>query len=157
MSTKRDLGVVDRGTLRFWRVANVVGWSLGALLVGAALSFLMSVLFVDILDALMDGVVPGWIQVLTTSLVGGAAMGAVIGSRVYRWPAVVAVAVCIVFLYVLPISFMLPLWLSNRALGYALSALVVPSAVAVAVYRYRKRSPAHGDDQRQKAGVGRRS
>jgi hypothetical protein len=148
MSSERDLDFIDRGTIRFWRAANIVGWSLGALLVGAALSFLMSVLFVDILDALMDGVVPGWIQVGATSLAAGAAMGAVIGSRVYRWPAVVAVAVCIVFLYALPISFMLPLGVPNRALGYALSALVVPSAVSVAVYRYRKRSPALGHEPR---------
>ncbi|MDQ4028134.1 MAG: hypothetical protein M3214_08815 [Actinomycetota bacterium] len=46
------------GRFVFWRAANIVGWSLGALVVGAALSFLMSILFVDILDGLMDGVVP---------------------------------------------------------------------------------------------------
>lgn len=90
---QRTLGPADRTTLRAWRVSNVAGWSIVALLA----AFVVELALADVqylIDPERD--VARAIPALL-ALVGGAAIGAIVGRRVYRSVELVAAAVAALF------------------------------------------------------------
>lgn len=89
--TSRDLNRLDRGTLRAWRVANVVGWWL----VGAVIFNIGATLFDQLLLRKLTNVNARWqVQVAFTlvALFAAATAGWVVGSHVYRAPGTVGAA-----------------------------------------------------------------
>lgn len=80
----------------------VVGWAFGALVVAVALSFVTNILFTDVLDAAISGVVPEWIEALGTGLIIGGGIGLVIGSRVDRSAVFAAAVTTVVYLALWP-------------------------------------------------------
>jgi hypothetical protein len=110
MSKPDELGFADSATLRAWRGGNLMGWSLGALIVGMALTFAVDILTFHVLDAALDRVVsegaapPRQVVLVYTALIVGGGIGAVIGSRVYRWPLTTSIVVTLIFLALWPFS-----------------------------------------------------
>jgi hypothetical protein len=91
MKKSRDLDRLDRGTLRTWRVANLVGWWF----VGGAIYNVGGVLVQQLLLRKLGNVNVGWqAQVAFTlvSLFAAATAGWVVGRHVYRAPGVVGAA-----------------------------------------------------------------
>lgn len=139
-----DTTAVRRGGFSLRGLANIVGWSLGALVVATALSLAMEILFVDVLDAAIDpftggAVVPGWIQLTITSTVIGAAIGAVVGSRLHRGAMAAAVVVTLIFISVWP--FAIPPFI-EREVGMAIPvsvALYLAAAAGGAAFFHRRR------------------
>ena len=91
MKASRDLDRVDRGTLRAWRVANLVGWWFA----GAAIFNVGGVLVDQLLLRKLANVNARWqVQVAFTlvSLFAAATAGWVVGRHVYRAPGTVGAA-----------------------------------------------------------------
>lgn len=90
MGTTEQLTGLDRWTLRLWRVANVVGWSLAALT--AAVVFRLGI---EAAAGLFHRDLAGAVSTrdyvaytitfgIPASLLGGSAIGTVVGAHVYR-------------------------------------------------------------------------
>ena len=145
--TNERMSTLDRGTLGLWRVANVIGWSLGALIVAIAVEYAADILFVDVLDAAIDvvtdgAVVPFEIAATVTALLVGAAIGAVIGSRVYRWQIPTAVAVTLVYLLAWPFATVM---LGRNGWWIALSVVLhLASAILAARFMLTRRRKSRG-------------
>lgn len=138
-----NMNRLDRGTLGVWRLGNILGWSIGALVVGVAINFAANILFVDVLDAAIDpftggAVVPAAIELVFTAVFVGAAIGAVIGSRVYRLPLPTAAVVMLIYLSLWPFATIAVMAWSNMGVVIAVSA-VLHLAVALAAARYMSR------------------
>jgi hypothetical protein len=91
MKASRDLDRLDRGTLRAWRVANLVGWWF----VGAAIYNVGGVLVERVLLNKIETVNVGWqahISSLLVSIFAAMTAGWVVGGRVYRAPGFVGAA-----------------------------------------------------------------
>ena|SRR6266545_3761822 len=91
MKTSRDLDRLDRGTLRAWRVANLVGWWF----VGAAIYNVGGVLVHQLLLRKLANVSARWqVQVAFTlvALFAAATAGWVVGRHVYRAPGFIGAA-----------------------------------------------------------------
>ena len=146
MSKSDELSFSDSATLRAWRAGNLIGWSLGALIVGMALSFAVDILTYDVLDAAIDRVVSGGaivppeVAVVYSGLIVGGGMGAVIGSRVYRWPVMTSIVVVLILLARWPFSMIDARFLDPGWLWMSLSiALHLGAAVLAARLLYRRR------------------
>jgi hypothetical protein len=141
-----NMNRLDRGTLGVWRLGNILGWSLGALVVGVAISFAAEILFVDVLDAAIDpftggAVVPAAIELVFTAVFVGAAMGAVIGSRVYRQPMLTAAVVMLIYLSLWPFATIAARASSNFGVAIAVSAVLhMAAGLAAARYMSRRRA-----------------
>jgi hypothetical protein len=151
MSKPDELSFADKMTLRTWRAGNLMGWSLGALLVAVTLSLAADILTYDVLDAALDIVVSGGavpppeVAVVYTALIVGGGVGAVIGSRVYRWPLSTSIVVTLIYLALWPFSTPVALWLGPGWFWTSLSvSLHLGAAVLAArlIYRRRKHIPA---------------
>jgi hypothetical protein len=151
MSKPDKLSFADSATLRAWRAANLIGWSLGALLVAVALSFAVDILTYDVLDAALDLVVSGGaipppeVAVIYSALIVGGGVGAVIGSRVYRWPLTTSIVVMLIFLALWPSSMIDAGWVDPKWFWTSLSFSLHLGAAALAarlIYRRRKHFPA---------------
>ncbi len=143
MTSRDALKPMDRAVLQTWRIGNIIGWSLGALIVAIAMNFAASILIDDILDAAVDPITGGAVVpyaisgAITAILVGGSA-GAVVGSRVVARPLVVSVVVVLIYLAVWPFA-LLGLGLSGVWIALAIVAHVA-SAVAAARLMARRRA-----------------
>jgi hypothetical protein len=150
MSKSDELSFADKITLRSWRAGNLMWWCLGALLVAVALSFAVDILTYDVLDAALDlvsdgAVPPPEVAVVYSALIVGGGIGAVIGSRVYRWPLTTSIVVTLVYLALWPFSTPLAGEFDPGWLWLALSiSLHLGAAVLAArlIYRRRKHIPA---------------
>jgi hypothetical protein len=152
VSNSEDLGFVDRETLRLWRVVNVVGWSIGALLVGSAVGFLANLLFVDFLDSLgtfdpfLFSPAGEAFQVAATAVAAGTAIGAVVGSRVYRYPRAVTAVVVLIHTLASPFAATIPRVSGSAWITSAIMLLHFPVAIYVAHDLYlRRRRPKRRD------------
>jgi hypothetical protein len=139
--------LLDRGTIRTWRVVNVVGWtSLGFVAAlffryaGEAAAMLLfrsqGVHAFDYLPIRMGAVVA-----VPSSVVAGAAAGTLIGGRAYRWP----IALSALATTLAAVAWWL-LWSSppsgTRALvGLGTALVMVPIAVLSARRAERSRIP----------------
>ena len=107
--TQDTMRPVDRATLGAWRLGNIVGWSLGALVVAVATNFAARILIDDVMDAALDPltggtVVPESVGTLLSAVLVGTALGAVIGSRVWTRPVLVSVVVALFFVALWPFA-----------------------------------------------------
>ncbi len=128
MKTSRDLDRLDRGTLRAWRVANLVGWWF----VGAAIYNVGGVLVHQLLLRKLANVSARWqVQVAFTlvALFAAATAGWVVGRHVYRAPGTVGAATVLLpgVLFILLSSALSP---SVGALVGALVVLVFSALLA---------------------------
>jgi hypothetical protein len=156
MGKPDKLSFADSATLRTWRAANLIGWSLGALLVAVALSLAVDILTYDVLDAALDIVVSGGaipppeVAVVYSALIVGGGVGAVIGSRVYRWPLTTSIVVMLIFLALWPSSMIDAGWLDPGWLWTSLSvSLHLGAAVLAARLIYRRRKHISESTHRQ--------
>jgi hypothetical protein len=129
-----------------WRLGNILGWSLGALVVGVATYFAAGFLFVDVLDAAIDpftggAVVPAPIQLVFTAVFVGAAIGAVIGSRVYRLPMLTAAVVMLIYLSPWPFATPAAWEWSDFGVAIVVSAVLhMAAGLAAARFMSRRRA-----------------
>lgn len=134
-----DLDPLDRRTLRLWRLANVLGWAAVAA-VAAAFTFYVSLrTVIGFIDVVTHGS-PNFriLELVTPIVLGGIAAGAIVGSRVYRWPRAVASASILVptLVPLLLVDFGTPL-----ELAFAYGAPLLGSGVAsmTAWFAYHRR------------------
>lgn len=134
-----QMSVLDRTTLVLWRSVNIVGWMLGALIAAIAVNFAAEILFVDVLDAAIDvftdgAIVPYQVSAPITSLVVGGVIGAVLGSRVYRAPVVVAAVAAMVYLAVSPFGLLRigegGAWMAGSAVVHLAAAIIVARVIS---------------------------
>lgn len=97
MDTTKELSLVDRGTLRLWRIANIVGWGILALLAAGFLRLSVEVAaglaqrsLTDLYRGRADYVWYSLTVGLASTALAGLAIGSIVGGRVYRWPGVVS-------------------------------------------------------------------
>jgi hypothetical protein len=89
MNVGQDLSALDRATLRAWRATNLVGWgAVGAMIATGVLVVANRV----VQHVAADVGSRALLAILAASMMSGAAAGAVIGARVYRWPGATAAA-----------------------------------------------------------------
>jgi hypothetical protein len=91
-----QLDLFDRATLRVWRLTNLVAWPMLAFMVG----LLMRVAGDAAAGLLSHGIRPSTsigsyvvLIAVPSSVLGGLAIGGLIGSRVYRWPLALSMLV----------------------------------------------------------------
>lgn len=131
MGAPETLTAAQRGEVRVGRVGNVVGWSIGALIVAVAMEFVAMILVDDVLDAAIDpltggSTVPDGIAVVLSGLLVGGALGGVIGSRVRARPVLVSLLVTLLYLALWPFALMVSapggLWIAIGAVAHLASA-----------------------------------
>jgi hypothetical protein len=83
----QDLDRLDRATLRAWRALNLVGWGAVGAVVTIALAEVASLVASRMSES--SSLAANRLSLLSV-LVCGAAGGAVVGARVYRFPGLVA-------------------------------------------------------------------
>jgi hypothetical protein len=91
MKTSRDLDRLDRGTLRAWRVANIIGWWF----IGAAIYNVGGTVVDGLLLRKFGNVNVGWqvwVAFALVSLFAAASAGWIVGRHVYRAPGTVGAA-----------------------------------------------------------------
>jgi hypothetical protein len=146
MDTTEQLTGLDRWTLRLWRIGNVVGWSVAALLVSlffrlgveAAAGFFHHS-FADSTTA-RDYVVFAFTVEAPASVLCGSAIGSLLGARVYRRPDVVAGAVSGLYaalLYLAKLTY--PASGAERGLAAAAMLVAVPISIWLARQASRAR------------------
>jgi hypothetical protein len=97
-SLNDELSLFDRGTLVFWRVSNLIGWSVLAMLAGYTLNFLLfnlNLLAWQKWTSSFGGgsdLIPTVIGPLS-SVVAGAVVGSVVGRHLYRFVMPIATAI----------------------------------------------------------------
>lgn len=143
--TVDELDLVDRATLRAWRLSNVVGWGFA----GAVVASLTSIVVLRVLIALAPfgralGV--GSVGILGTILVIAAAAvlvalatGWTVGAHVYRWPGLVAAAAMTVPGSLWTFGGGVPRDLAQMAISMSLVILAAVLAGLVARTRFRRR------------------
>jgi hypothetical protein len=137
---------LDRLTLHLWRIGNVVGWSVAALLV--SLFFRLAVedvaaffhhSFADSTTA-RDYVIFAFTVEMPASVLCGSSIGSLLGARVYRRPDVVAGAVSALYaavLYLAKLTY--PASGGERALAAASMLVAVPVSIWLARQASRSR------------------
>jgi hypothetical protein len=131
MTTSRDLDRLDRGTLRAWRVTNLVGWWFA----GAVIYYVGGTVIDGLLLAKIGHVNIGWqvrVAFALVSLFAAATAGWVVGRHVYRAPGTVGAATVL-----LPGILFIPL-------TSVLVFMVLPAALAIICARiaWRRRPSA---------------
>lgn len=95
MNDKGTLDRLDRATLRTWRVMNVVGWWFVGAAIFNVLTFVLSRSIVQkSADLSLDGLAVA--LSLATIVFSAGTAGAVVGSRVFRWPGIVGACTVLV-------------------------------------------------------------
>jgi len=133
------LAASDRRTLAFWRVSNIVGWIVVALVASYVLQTLIANVR-TIVDSVVDDyrladTLELWLGVISAVL-AGAAIGSIIGRRVYRSaPAYAGIATA---LAAVPFHAIQPHHASQE--GILLQRLLtIGVAIAVAVWAGKRR------------------
>ncbi len=150
METTKELSLVDRGTFRAWRIANIAGWGFLAL-VGAGFLRLSAEVGAGLVSRSLSDVYQRGQYVSYSLTVGlastaliGLAVGSIVGGRAYRWPGIVAGCVSVLYLaltYVIEIEAAIPDRV-DRWIVIGPMVLVVPLAswIARAVWFGRPRA-----------------
>lgn len=133
-----ELSTLDRGTLRAWRITNLVGWGVAGS--GACLLVLIAIVM---LGRVLPEFDPApWIAVpvsLIELAIAPAAAGLVVGAHVYRSPGLIA-AIAVVLIGML---FVASISVAGDAavllIGSAVVALEAGFAWVVAGWRWHKR------------------
>ena len=138
------LNLLDRGTLRAWRVANLLVWTGLAILAEVILWFAAWAAVHLYAPALRDSNVAYVLLVgLASSGLAGLAAGSLIGTHVYRWPAALSAVAGLAL--VLVIALLVGLQATAPTLARVFSALVaVPFAVLAARVTSRHRQWTRG-------------
>lgn len=143
-NTTQQLTGLDRLTLRLWRLMNVIGWSVGALLV--ALFFRLGVeaaagfLHHSFADSTARAYAVFAFSVeVPASVLSGSAIGSLVGSRVYRRPDLVAGGVSSLYAGIL---YLAKLTYPASGTARALAAVAMFVAVPIAIWLARRSSRA---------------
>lgn len=83
-----ELGVLDRSTLRLWRMANLVGWGIAGAAAAMATSMLTLMAGLRVLP--VRGIAGSILVAVTVTCVAALVDGLIVGAHVYRWPGWVA-------------------------------------------------------------------
>jgi hypothetical protein len=138
--TNEDLSLLDRGTLRTWRAANLVGW--GAAGAGADLLLLAALVVVP---ARFASAIPSpleFVLVFVGVAASGLGAGWVVGSHVYRWPALVSGIATATLAVLVALTFVPVGYLGGVAAVLAGAIPNVAAAALAAGYRWRRRPAA---------------
>ena len=125
---EHDLSKLDRNTLRAWRVGNLVTWGLVGMVAAAT---------TVVVGAFLVGIVPA-------SVLAGAIDGWIVGSKVYRSPALVALGALIlpILLGVLRLVTGGSYELQVLLLVLTVPGVVVPALAAIVATLVWRRRPA---------------
>jgi len=130
-----QVGAFDRGTVGFWKVSNLLGWSLIALL--AAAYFTVAMLSVSTLvDLRYPYGVTDWARfivfiALPAALLSGGCIGTLVGRHVYRFQRTIA---CVIAVLNAGLSvFYVDPWF-DYAKGKTFFALALLPAVPLAIW-----------------------
>jgi hypothetical protein len=103
-----DLEGIDRATLRVWRASNLIGWWVVGTVVYHAIAIVLARTFVQKMAMISFGrSVPSMIYIFVALDFAAITAGAIVGSRVYRSPflvAAIAVVLPEVLIYVFAVA-----------------------------------------------------
>ena len=90
---ERDLSMLDRNTLRAWRIGNLLIWGLVGMVAAGLIATLASRLFVGLASSIHSVHLPFAAAVLPALALAGVVDGLIVGSKVYRSPVLVSLGV----------------------------------------------------------------
>jgi hypothetical protein len=99
MRTPRELDLLDRATLRIWRIANLLGWGVAGMLVAAVTGIVggraaQGVLRLVDHSAFEEVALVACVTAIAAGV--ATAVGSVVGAHVYRWPGWVAASAVVI-------------------------------------------------------------
>jgi hypothetical protein len=143
MTSKRDLELVDRATLRVWRWSNLAGWWLVGTVVYHVIAYGSLRTFVQKISLSFVGDGLTTIAVAGVFVFAGVTAGGIVGARVYRAPTLVGA-----FTVLIPDGifalFALAVPVAWPELAVVVAMIAVPAAIAGTVARavWRRRPSA---------------
>jgi hypothetical protein len=154
MASNEDLHLLDRATLRTWRLANVLGWWFAGAVAFNVLVFVLDRAIVQkIADLSLGGATV--VVMLAVFVFSAGTAGAIVGSRVYRSPGLIAACTVLIPWGVMAAISLLTWGIPEATIAPLLLFLGagVAARVAIRVFAKRPRALRGGLDPAPKAAA----